>query len=229
MPLLTITAGGTPPDGKKVIWLMFRQHAWETGSSWAGEGAIRFLLSGGDEAAKMRREAIFKIFPMADPQGVRSGNVRFNQAGFDLNRNWDVDDAVKMPEIAAQKRAILKWVDSGGRIDLFLTLHNTETSEYLEGPPAGFDDLGPRFFAALERLGTFAPTRPFFRSATTTTAGKPGRMNASQGLYHLRRLPAFTMEQMIARNPKLGRFPTIDDRIAFGAQLARAAFAAVVF
>ena len=45
MPLLTITNPKVPEDGKMVIWLMFRQHAWETGSSWVGDGAVRFLLS----------------------------------------------------------------------------------------------------------------------------------------------------------------------------------------
>ena len=226
MPLFTITDQKAEERTKKVIWLMFRQHAWETGSSWAGEGAVRFLVSANAEAGRMRRAAIFKIFPMADPAGVRQGNVRFNAAGFDLNRNWDVDDAVEMPEIAAQKQAVLKWVDSGRPVDLFLSLHNTETSEYLEGPPAGFDDLGPRFFAPLQTGSTFAPTRPYFRAAVTTMEGQPGRMTVSQGLYHLRKLPAFTMEQMIARNPKLGRFPNVEDRLAFGAELARCAFAA---
>ncbi|HYM12216.1 MAG TPA: hypothetical protein VEU62_15885, partial [Bryobacterales bacterium] len=56
----------------------------------------------------------------------------------------------------------------------------------------------------------------------TTTPGKPGRMNVAQGLYHDRKIPAFTMEQMIARNSKLGRFPTVQDRLEFGAALARA-------
>ncbi len=42
MPLLTITDRKFPERQKKVIWLMFRQHAWETGSSWAGDGAVRF-------------------------------------------------------------------------------------------------------------------------------------------------------------------------------------------
>ena len=73
-------------------------------------------------------------------------------------------------------------------------------------------------------LPIFAPTRAYSRAATTTTEGKPGRMNVAQGLYHLARLPAFTMEQMIANNPKLGHFPTIEDRLAFGAQLIRAVF-----
>lgn len=214
MPLLTIGSG------PKLAWLMFRQHAWETGSSWAGEGAIRFLLS--NDADAIRRQVTFKIFPMADPTGVRVGNVRFNKLGYDLNRNWDVDDPVKMPEIAAQKRAILQWTEAGHQIDLFLSVHNTETGEYLEGPPGGADELGPRFFTALTEHSTFAPTRPYFRAATTTTAGKPGRMNVAQGLYHAARIPAFIMEQMIARNPKLGHFPTVEDRLAFGGQLVQA-------
>src|ERR1039458_1227862 len=35
IPLITITNPKIPDANKKVIWLMFRQHAWETGSSWA--------------------------------------------------------------------------------------------------------------------------------------------------------------------------------------------------
>ncbi len=135
MLLLTITDERAPAAQKKVLWLMFRQHSWEAGSSWAGEGALRFLLSADPAATEMRRTAIFKIFPLCDPDGVARGSVRFNANGFDLNRNWDAVNETKMPEIAAQRKAILDWVDAGRRVDLFLTLHNTETSEYLEGPP----------------------------------------------------------------------------------------------
>ncbi|MBI3697322.1 MAG: hypothetical protein HY238_21105, partial [Acidobacteria bacterium] len=78
MRLLTVTNPGLPNAGKKVAWLMFRQHSWETGSSWAGEGALRFLLSSDPRAARIRDEVIFKIFPMADPDGVARGGVRFN-------------------------------------------------------------------------------------------------------------------------------------------------------
>jgi hypothetical protein len=68
--------------------------------------------------------------------------VRFNANGYDLNRNWDAVDPRRMPEIAAQRKAILDWVDSGRRIDFFLTLHNTESEDYIAGPlSAG----GPRF------------------------------------------------------------------------------------
>ncbi len=222
MLLLTVTDPQVPPEGKKVAWLMFRQHSWETGSSWAGEGALRYLLSNDPEAVRMRRAMIFKIFPMADPDGVARGGVRFNVHGYDLNRNWDAVNPELMPEIAAQRQAILNWVDSGKRIDLFLTLHNTETSEYLEGP-AEFRDLTSRFRKQLVSSTTFFPTRAEPRdAASTTTPGKPGRMTVDQGLYAQRRIPAMVMEQMVAFNTKLGRRPTIQDRLDFGAGLVRA-------
>jgi hypothetical protein len=222
MPLLTVTDPQVPLEEEKVVWLMFRQHSWETGSSWAGEGAVRLLLSDTPEAARMRRETIFKIFPMADPDGVARGGVRFNAHGYDLNRNWDAVDAKRMPEIAAQRKAVLDWVDSGKPIHLFLSLHNTETSEYLEGP-AEYRDLTGRFRSLLVAKTTFHPTRPEPRAASSSsTPGMAGRMTVNQELYHDRRIPAMLMEQMVTFNPKLGRRPTIQDRLDFGAGLVRA-------
>jgi hypothetical protein len=173
----------------------------------------------------MRRTAIFKIFPCGDPDGVARGGVRFNANGFDLNRNWDAVNETKMPEIAAQRKAILDWVDAGRRVDLFLTLHNTETVEYLEGPPDAegqYRSLMERFFKLLSENKTFAPSRPPRFAEASTTIDKPGRMTVIQGLYKDRRLPAFLIEQMITRHPKLGRQPTPEDRMRFGADLARA-------
>jgi hypothetical protein len=170
------------------------------------------------------------IFPECDPDGMARGGVRFNRKGYDLNRNWDTDNPAAMPEITSQRKAVLAWVDAGKRIDFLLSLHNTETSEYLEGPPgdvASHAALGERLFAALKEGSAFAPTRAFFRAESTTTAGKPGRMTVTQGLYHHRKLPAFLIEQMIARNPRLGRFPAIADRVRFGADLVQAAWLAV--
>jgi murein tripeptide amidase MpaA len=226
MPLLTITNRQIAVGKKKVIWLMFRQHAWETGSSWAGDGAVRFLLSGQAGAARLRDRFVYKIFPLADPDGVAHGGVRFNQNGYDLNRNWDTPDAGKMPEIWAQRRAVLAWVDSGHRLDLFLSLHNDETDEYLEAP-GEFRELGERAYQELAAHSTFSPTAPLRDPGSTTTPGKAGRMTVDQGLYHDRRLPALLMEQMIEHNEKLGRVPTAADRSEFGAALVRALSAAL--
>jgi hypothetical protein len=223
--LLTVTDPAAAGE-KKVVWLMARQHSWESGTSWVAEGALRYLLSG--EAAQIRRTTVFRMFPMADPDGVVRGGVRFNANGYDLNRNWDAVDPAKMPEIAAQRQAVLDWVDGGGRVDLFLTLHNTETAEYLEGPPeGGHAVLMERFFRILRETTTLHPTRPARHAAVSTTPDRKGRMTVNQGLYHDRKIPAFLMEQMIAHNQKLGRYPTVRDRLAFGAELVQAMAKAV--
>lgn len=226
IPLLTITNRKIAESQKRTIWLMFRQHAWETGSSWACDGAVRFLLSDDERARRLRDRVIYKIFPLADPDGVATGGVRFNQNGYDLNRNWDAIDPRVMPEIAAQHKAILDWVDSGHHIDLFLSLHNTETGEYLEAP-AAYRTLGKRAFELLKQTTTFNPTVPLRIAAETTTPGKPGRMEVAQGLFHDRKLPAMLMEQMVDFNSRLGHCPDIADRQQFGAGLVQALAAAV--
>jgi hypothetical protein len=219
--LLTITGAGAPGAAKKVVWLMARQHSWEAGTSWAAEGAIRFLLSAGASAARIRRDTVFKILPMCDPDGVARGGVRFNRFGFDLNRNWDRDDAVRMPEIAAQRRAVFDWLDSGGRVDLFLTLHNTETSEYLAGPPdpeGRYRGLLEKLARLLEEKTSFLPTRPAKPEDEERAAG---RLNVVQALWRDRGIPAFLTEQRISKHPKLGRAPGIEDRLEYGAALAQ--------
>jgi Zinc carboxypeptidase/Cytosolic carboxypeptidase N-terminal domain len=212
---------------KPTVWLMFRQHSWETGSSWAGEGAVRALLRDDPDARRWREAIIWKIFPLCDPDGVARGGVRFNANGYDLNRNWDVDDRSKMPEIAAQRDAVRAWIRDGHTIALYFSLHNTETGEYLEGPPqmggAGkFQTFAERLYKILSTETTFAPTTSLRYADITTTTGMTGRMTVVQGLYRDFEIPAFLMEQRISLNPKLGHLPEIPDRVAFGAQLVGA-------
>jgi hypothetical protein len=228
--LWTISHGGE--KGKPTVWLLFRQHSWESGSSWAGEGAVRTLLANNAESKALRDRITWKIFPLCDPDGVARGGVRFNANGFDLNRNWDVVDPVKMPEITAQRNAIKKWLDGGNHVDFLLSLHNTETSEYLEGPPdqggAGkFTPLAERVFQILSQQTSFAPTRPLFYAEKTTTQGKKRRMTVSQGLYAEFGIPGFIMEQRVSFNPKLGHLPEIPDRLKFGGELVKALAEAV--
>lgn len=222
MPLWTITDPAVPQVRKKTIWLMFRQHAWESGSSWVCDGAVRALLADNEEAAQLRRSVTWKIFPMADPDGVFHGGVRFNRKGYDLNRNWDAIDAAKMPEIAAQHAAIEQWLAKGNEIDAFLALHNTETGEYLEGP-AKHRPLVQKLQRILKKESTFNPTRKEWQDASPSTApDQKGRMTVNQGLFADFGICAMLMEQMVARNEKLGGLPTIAQRQQFGGELVRA-------
>lgn len=229
MPLLTITNPNAADRDKTVLWLMARQHAWESGTSWAAEGAIRFLLSDDPAAVRLRDRAIFKIFPMADPDGVAHGRVRFNGNGYDLNRNWDTPDPVKMPEITSQREAILDWVDGGRRIHFFLSLHNDESpSDHLDGPlaagGAAFQAMVMRFHELLE--ATSLHQRAPRDSGMSTTPGQKGRMAVYQGLMHERKIPALLLELTIVKNPKLDRSPNTEDRLKFGAALVQAMYQA---
>lgn len=58
--------------------------------------------------------------------------------------------------------------------------------------------------------------------AATTTEGKLGRMNVVQGVSRDRCIPAFEIEMMIVKHPKLGRRPNIHDRLLPGRELVRA-------
>lgn len=223
LPMLTITDPSGTHKQRKVVWLMFRQHSWETGSSWVGEGAVRFLLSSDPIANRIRQETVFKVLPIQDPDGVFRGGVRFNAYGYDLNRNWDSYDAVKMPEITAARSAIFDWVDHGGRIDFFLSLHNDQTNEYLGGPPSPkFRTLGQKLLDELKRTTTFDPSHGYEEDPDRVTPPQPGRMDVVEGLYYKRSIPAFLMEQKVAYVEKLGRWPTVKDRLGFGKGLVKA-------
>ncbi|WP_321474863.1 M14-type cytosolic carboxypeptidase [uncultured Paludibaculum sp.] len=219
IPLWTITDPQAPESGKRVIWWMVRQHAWETGTSWVLEGGLRRLAADTPDSASLRKRFIFKILPCPDPDGMAEGAVRFNANGYDINRNWDAIDPILMPEIAAQRKAVIGWVDGGHQIDLFLSMHNTESVDYIDGPLAALRPTADRFQRLLnEKTVFYAPNGP--RDAgESTTPGMKGRKTVHQELFAARKIPAFLMEQMVERHPLLKRPPTVQDRLEFGAAL----------
>jgi hypothetical protein len=223
--LLTVTDPGVPDTSKKVIWMIARQHAWETGTSWVADGAARFLLSGDAEAARLRRSAVFKLLPIFDPDGVAEGAVRFNVNGYDNNRNWDIADHAAMPEISALRRAIFTWLDAGRRLDLFLALHNTESSDYVEGPTAAYPDLAAQLVKRLrESTSFYDPLSP--RNSMGAPIDK-GRYMVHQAIFAERKAAAFLMELMVERHPRLGRLRTVRDFSGLGADLAKCLAACV--
>ena len=50
------------------------------------QGAIDFLLSPCKEAVLLRKNFVFKLIPMLNPDGVRYGKTRVSMLGVDLNR-----------------------------------------------------------------------------------------------------------------------------------------------
>jgi hypothetical protein len=217
--MVTVTNFERADENKRTVWLQTRQHAWETGTSYVMEGALRFITSDEGTARALRDNVVFKLTPMMDPDGCATGKVRFNANGYDLNRHWDGVDLRRkellqaMPEIWYVKQAILGYVATGHKIDLMLNLHNTETNEYMETQANDERTRG-----LLSRL---------FRELATTTTFDPGQAlrfsdrpdHTTNSLYGEARIPVALMEQRISSSPKLGRRLTVADRLEFGKRL----------
>lgn len=213
--LLTVSNRDIPDATKPTIWLMARQHAWESGTSFVAEGFLLYLLS--EEAADLRQRARWKILPMMDPDGVARGGVRFNRNGYDVNRNWDScepNDA-RMPEIAAVKGLLQRE-----KVDLFLTLHNQEVGGWLSGSDA-FPQIATAFFDILKR-DTSCSLVPDTGPRAPGPKPAVGRQTVYQWLTLERNVPAFLLEQGVALDAKLKRLPVSADRLLFGRELARA-------
>jgi len=82
--LLRITDAS--PQTKKNFLIRARVHAYESGSSYAMEGMVRWLLSDDAYAAAALREYAFHVIPMANPDGVCNGLGRLTAPrGADLS------------------------------------------------------------------------------------------------------------------------------------------------
>lgn len=221
LALVTVTDHARPDAGKKVIWMQARQHAWEAGTSFLLEGALRFIASDDPAAQRLRAEAIFKFVPMINVDSVVSGEVRFNANGFDPNRQWDEVDLRdkqwlrRNPEIWYVKKALLAQ-HAQQPIAIALNLHNTETNEYLDT----MVDAEPqqamlhRFFERAVATTSFDPSRP---KLTLSANAAPG--NTTNCIWREARIPMMLLEQRIGPSQKLGRIATTDDRMTLGRDL----------
>lgn len=219
MPLLSISDPHVDMADKRVVWIIARQHSWEAGTSWVMEGLIRHLLEskdGGDLLKKIH----FQLFPMGDPDGVARGGVRFNTHGHDLNRNWDLVKKSEMPEIHLQKEAIRDWLDQGRSIDLFITLHNTERADYIQGPDMA---VGHLLWEEMVQHTSFESTEGVRKMAVSTTIGKPGRMTVNQALWAEMNVPAYLMELKVEEVAKMDGRRTIENWLQLGEGLVKAA------
>ncbi len=217
LQLVTVTDADVPDQEKVTVWLQARQHAWESGTSFVMEGALRFVTSDDEDARSLRSRVVFKFTPMVDPDGCADGKVRFNANGYDVNRHWDEVDLRQkrfltlMPEIWYVKKAI----SSHPQVALLMNLHNTETAEYLQtmANDQPTREMISKVNDRLREEAGFRPSRgPEFGAASDSTANV---LHTETGI------PVVLMEQRIGKDPETGRTPTSEDRLAFGERLIR--------
>lgn len=119
------------------IVLTARVHPGESNSSYAIQGAIDFLLDLKNPISeKLRKNFIFKIIPMLNPDGVINGNFRTSLIGKDLNRLWDEPKETVCPTIFYTKEMIKKTLLSR-EVYLFCDFHghSNKPNFFLYGCP----------------------------------------------------------------------------------------------
>jgi hypothetical protein len=109
-------------------------------------------------------------------------------------------------------------VARGGRIDLMLNMHNTETGEYVATQASDAESL-TKMNVMYERLLTATSFDPSPPQQLRTSERASGNTN---WLYQEARIPVMLMEQRIGFSTKLNRWPTVNDRLEFGPALLMA-------
>lgn len=85
---------------KKYIIVCARVHPGETVASFIMEGFLNFITGSSQEAIDLRRNVVFKVIPMINPDGVIAGNYRSSLSGNDLNRQFIAPNLKLHPEVS---------------------------------------------------------------------------------------------------------------------------------
>lgn len=108
-------------DGRPVVWIQARQHAWESGGSWVCAGFIEWLQSGEELADWLLEHVCVFAVPIMDVDHVASGDGGKEAIPQDHNRDWSLQP--HWPEVAAAQKK-LRDFGRQGQLEVFVDLHN---------------------------------------------------------------------------------------------------------
>ena len=166
---------GEPAPGRRVLWILARQHPGESMASWWMEGFLHRLLDPDDARARwLLSRAVVHVVPHMNPDGSVRGHLRCNAAGANLNREWEHPTLERSPEVARVRDAM----DQTG-VDFCLDVHGDEELPYVFLAGAeGIPGWTPRL-AALDLAFRDAYERacPDVQRAHGYPADAPGQAN----------------------------------------------------
>jgi murein tripeptide amidase MpaA len=168
---------GEPGEGKRVVWIVARQHPGESMAEWFMQGFLDKLLDRHDGLSKeLLKTAVFYAVPNMNPDGTWRGHLRTNAVGANLNREWEKPTLERSPEVYHVVKAM---VATG--CDLFIDVHGDEELTYNfiagnEGIPAWdqrLEKLQHDFSAAYKRAS------PDFQNGKGYGIDEPGSADLS--------------------------------------------------
>ncbi|MGC9328354.1 MAG: M14-type cytosolic carboxypeptidase, partial [Candidatus Hinthialibacter sp.] len=128
IPIMTITDPEMPNNEKRCVFVLAREEALESASSWLCEGLIQFLLSEDPAPAALRRRCIFLFVPILDRDGVALGTAvhPLDRKGKTVywTEAWP-ETSYSFYEQRQLKRFLQTWKDGGKKIDYSLRIHSS--------------------------------------------------------------------------------------------------------
>lgn len=92
---------------KPIVLITARVHPGETPSSYTMQGILSFLTSRLDvRAMVLRRQFVFLLVPMLNPDGVYHGHYRMDTLTQNLNRYYIDPDVARQPSCYAVKKLL---------------------------------------------------------------------------------------------------------------------------
>ena len=161
---------GETEAGRKVCWVITRQHPAETQGSWCVEGLIDRLLDRQDKiVARLLERAVFYVVPNMNPDGSSRGHTRTNARGANLNREWISPNMEFSPETFLVKRAMERF-----GVDFCLDVHAwAGTHNYAVGP-YNTPSVTPRQTELWQRYeAALAKANPYFYAGWPYPGGGP--------------------------------------------------------
>lgn len=118
--LLTVTNNAVKKRNKKNVWIIARQHAFESISNFVIEGMIKYLMSDNVKETDLLSKYTFYIVPMIDIDNVISGQSGRMSYPRDFNRDWN-------SPIHSEIAFLERWIKKSGknRFDMFFDIHAT--------------------------------------------------------------------------------------------------------
>jgi hypothetical protein len=120
--MLTITDKSIDNDKKKSVWIHGRVHPSESPCSYHLESLIDLIASESELAKELRKQVVFYIVPIANPDGVFGGYSRSASNGVNIEINWHRPDSLTNPEIRVLKSTIDE-LSSAKPLTLMLNMH----------------------------------------------------------------------------------------------------------
>jgi murein tripeptide amidase MpaA len=174
---------GAPGPGKRVCWVIARQHPGESMAEWLMEGLLARLLDDQDPVAReLLKRAVFYVVPNMNPDGSTRGHLRTNATGANLNREWAAPTLERSPEVYYVRE---RMAQTG--VDAFLDVHGDEGLPYnfIAGPD-GVAPLRPEVLTLQqEYMDALTRASPDFQTTYGYPRAAAGTANMTMATNHV--------------------------------------------